>query len=759
MAPVPSESGSTRSEARASGGGGRRGAERNLQVLGGAIRALARHSDLPSVLRTAAEQVRGAFDSVTSILLVDGDRLRPGIVLHPDPAIAAEIRTALNSVPLRVGQGISGRAVATGKPQLVRRITAETLATRTPPRLRELVRRLPDSSADKGSSVAAVPLVRDGRAIGVVTASRAATPEPLSDGDLALLEGLADQIALAIDHARLRERSVRLARLSEGLAHTTGTREVAGVVARIAREVLGADAAAGWLIRPGTGELELVAETGERGAARKECLPADADTPMSRAMERGEVLLISSREELERDFPEVLRYKLGAGFEAWAILPFVIDGRGAGGVCLSFREPRVFVGEDRRALAMIASQAAVAIERSRLFEAERQARSRAERADRRKDEFLAMLGHELRNPLSPILTALELMRLRADDQVRKERQIIERQVSHLVRLVDDLLDVSRITRGKVELRRRPIEVAEIVAKAIEMASPLLEERRHQLATSMPTSGVVVYGDEQRLAQVVANLLTNAARYTEPGGSIAVRATTDGRDVEIEVSDTGAGIAPDLLPVLFDMFVQGERALDRSEGGLGLGLAIVSNLVAQHGGTVRADSPGLGRGSTFTVRLPLAGEDAALAAEVAPPSRRATTERGEIRRVLVVDDNRDAAETLAEALSYFGYETRVALDGPGALAAAPGFEPHAALLDIGLPLMDGYELADRLRALPGMDDLRLVAVTGYGQPSDRKRSLEAGFDEHMVKPVDPRALEALLARLIGGGARAEQVASQ
>ena len=482
-------------------------------------------------------------------------------------------------------------------------------------------------------------------------------------------------------------------------------------------------------------------------AATPPVIASGRDAPALDRLERGLGGLPLPREELGSLVVVPLR---GGGVELGVLMAARPTGE------------QPFVDDDLSLLESLADQAAVAVERARLIERERAARAQAEQADRRKDEFLAMLGHELRNPLSPILTALELMRLRSDDQLRRERSIIERQVTHLVRLVDDLLDVSRITRGKVELRRRHVEVSEVVARSIEMSSPLLEERRHQLTTAVP-SGLVVDGDPRRLAQVLTNLLTNAARYTPPGGCIQVRATRQDDDVVIEVRDTGAGISPELLPVLFDLFVQGERAIDRSEGGLGLGLAIVRNLVTLHGGTVSAESPGLGSGSTFRIRLPIAaqagtGVTAAPQQQARPSAPPAAApaesgdqgERTDRRRVLVVDDNRDAAETLADTLDYFGYDARVAFDGPGALAAAPGFEPDLALLDIGLPLMDGYELADRLRSLPGLEDLRLVAVTGYGQSSDRRRSLDAGFDDHMVKPVDPDGLRRLLARLIGEG---------
>jgi len=360
-----------------------------------------------------------------------------------------------------------------------------------------------------------------------------------------------------------------------------------------------------------------------------------------------------------------------------------------------------------------------------------QARAAAESANRAKDEFLAMLGHELRNPLSPILTALQMMKLRGDEVHGKERAIIERQVRHLARLVDDLLDVSRITRGKVELHRDRVELATIVAQAVEVASPLFEERVHRLFTDVPAD-LAVIGDEHRLTQVLSNLLTNAAKYTPPGGRIEVIARAEDGKAIIKVKDTGKGIPPDLLSRVFDLFVQGYRTPDRSGGGLGLGLSIVRMLVTMHGGQVTATSEGPGKGSEFTVTLPV---DADALPLVAPLSASPTTPEpsGDRRRVMVVDDNRDAAELLAEALEMEGYQTRVAFDGPSALRVAAEFRPDLAFLDIGLPVMDGYELARRMRTL-AQGPLLLVAVTGYGQASDRARSAAAGFDEHLVKPI-------------------------
>ena len=370
------------------------------------------------------------------------------------------------------------------------------------------------------------------------------------------------------------------------------------------------------------------------------------------------------------------------------------------------------------------------------------ARREAEAANRTKDEFLAMLGHELRNPLAPMRTALQLMRLRGGDTLERERTVIERQTQHLVRLVDDLLDVSRITRGKIELRRERLDIADAVAKAIEMASPLLEERQHDLSVDVPR-GLAIDADSARLAQIIANLLTNAAKYTEAGGTVSITAGREGEWMAIRVRDSGIGIAPEMLPRVFDMFTQERQELDRTQGGLGLGLTIVRNLVTLHGGTVEVTSGGRGKGSEFIVRLPVSHSAADVPQASSSPSivRRNTS----AARVLIVDDNADAAEMFADFIETLGYEVRKVHDGPAALRVSAEFEPAVALLDIGLPVMDGYELAGRLREIaPGR--VKLIAVTGYGQEADRERAKTAGFHAHLVKPVDLDALADLLGEL-------------
>jgi PAS domain S-box-containing protein len=398
----------------------------------------------------------------------------------------------------------------------------------------------------------------------------------------------------------------------------------------------------------------------------------------------------------------------------------------------------------------ISSRKALEARNIELREREQRALQEAQAANRAKDEFLAMLGHELRNPLSPILTALQLMKLRGGGGLEREREVIERQVGHLTRLVEDLLDVSRITRGTVALKEEPVEVADIVARGIEVATPLLDQRTHVLEVDVPRN-LWVSGDAGRLSQVMSNLFTNAAKYTPPGGRITIRATDERGDIVIRVRDTGIGIAPDVLPQVFDLFVQERQNIDRSQGGLGLGLTIVRNLVERHGGSVSAHSDGPGTGSEFVVRLPRADTPAthAATADVKPLPESVVAPSDSSVRILVVDDSIDGAEMLAAALSAKGHKTQVAFDGPAALRMATIFRPTVVFLDIGLPVMDGYELAGRLRDLPELNGVRLFALTGYGQESDRQKTRAAGFEHHFTKPVDLDAIEAVLAGDVSG----------
>jgi len=365
-------------------------------------------------------------------------------------------------------------------------------------------------------------------------------------------------------------------------------------------------------------------------------------------------------------------------------------------------------------------------------------------AERRKDEFLAMLAHELRNPLASISNAVQLFgKLETEDELEWAKEVVNRQVKHLARLIDDLLDVSRITRGKISLRRETVNLSPIVSSAVEAVRPLIEDRKHQLVVSLAAGGLQIDADPVRLEQILINLLTNAAKYTEAGGRITLSASVDGDQVVVSVQDTGLGIPAELMPRLFDLFVQGDRSIARSEGGLGIGLTLVKSLTELHGGKVTAESDGAGKGSLFTLRFPASKNVLA----IRPSGGRSNLPRmaRQHSRVLVVDDNVDTASGLARLLKLLGHEVEMAHDGEKAIERARALLPEVVLLDIGLPGMDGFEVVRQLRQEPCCRTSLIIAVSGYGQEEDRRKSEEAGFDHHLVKPIDLDSLLGLMAQ--------------
>jgi signal transduction histidine kinase/DNA-binding response OmpR family regulator len=427
------------------------------------------------------------------------------------------------------------------------------------------------------------------------------------------------------------------------------------------------------------------------------------------------------------------------------VLPLCARGQPCAALALS-REPsgRRFGPAELSMAETLASRAAVALENAHLYQDVQQ-------ADRQKNEFLSMLAHELRNPLAPIRNAVHVMRLQGPGapELQWARDVIDRQVKHMVRLVDDLLDISRITRGKIRLKLEPVDMAAVVAEAVEASRPVIEARRHGLEVSVAAEPLRVNGDAARLAQVLTNLLNNAAKYTDEGGRIWLTVVPEDGAVVARVRDTGVGIPAEALASVFNLFTQMDRSLDRSQGGLGIGLTLVRRLVEMHGGSVEARSEGPGRGSEFVVRLPPFREEPVPADAGGADSAQAGSPGC---RVLVVDDNVDAADSLAMLLRLGGCEVRLAHSGADAVEAAPVFRPQLVILDIGLPGMDGYEVARRLRADPVTRGAALVAVTGYGREEDRALSREAGFDHHLVKPVDFGLIRGVLASLAAGPPR-------
>jgi PAS domain S-box-containing protein len=437
---------------------------------------------------------------------------------------------------------------------------------------------------------------------------------------------------------------------------------------------------------------------------------------------------------------EHLRIIRDLGLKSYICVPLRSRAKALGALTFVTAESgRVYDADDLRAAEDLASRAVIAIENASLV-------ATLKETDRRKDEFLAMLAHELRNPLAPIRNAVQIFRAKGSPvpELQWARDVIDRQLQQMTRLVDDLLDVSRITRGNIELRKERVQLATSVTSAVEASRPLIEKWGHELTVTLPPQPIFLEADHTRLSQVLLNLLNNAAKYTEQGGRIWLNAEQEGAHAVIRVRDTGVGIPQEMLPRIFEIFTQVDRSLERSQGGLGIGLTLVQSLVEMHGGTVEAHSDGPGKGSEFIVRLPVAAEHKERGA-------RGVTDDGEKTaaparcRLLVVDDNQDAADSLAMLLRMLGNEVHTAHDGLEAVGAAAVFLPDVVLLDIGLPKLNGYEAGRRIREQQGQGVV-LVALTGWGQEEDRRRSKEAGFDHHMTKPVDFDALQKLLAGL-------------
>lgn len=440
----------------------------------------------------------------------------------------------------------------------------------------------------------------------------------------------------------------------------------------------------------------------------------------------------------QSDDPRVQLVK-SFGLRAYACNPLLVGDRLLGTLSFASRIKDEFDPDEVAFMEILCHYVTVAYERLRLL-------NELKEADGRKDEFLATLAHELRNPLAPVRSAVQVLRLKGGDQpeVRWSRDVIERQVDHLTRLIDDLMDISRITRNKLELRKQRLELTQVIKGAVESSRPVIEQCGHELLVDLPSEPIYLDGDLVRLAQVFLNLLNNAAKYTEREGRIWLSAARQGDDVVVRVKDNGIGIPPQKLNRLFEMFFQVDRTLERSQGGLGIGLSLVRRLVELHGGKVEAYSEGAGKGSEFIVRLPMILE------KVKPEQSRESSGVGDFkpssRRIIIVDDNHDSADALAMLLRLYGYEADTAYDGLEGVEAAEQLRPNAVLLDIGMPRLNGYDACRRIREKPWGKGLVLIAMTGWGQEEDRRRTTEAGFDAHIVKPVDPTDLIKLLASL-------------
>ncbi len=579
--------------------------------------------------------------------------------------------------------------------------------------------------------------VRDGagRVIGASHVARDITSRKLGEENLiALKDQLGTQLA---DVRRLQEMSVRL-------STTLELQPILDETLRTAAAIEGADLGLLSLCDPEHNCLQVGASLGfdEGSLAAVEHVPPGAGACDAAFQQQRRVVV----EDVESD-PLLAPYREVArrvGFRAVHSTPLVTrSGKVVGVLSTHFRRPHRPSDRETHLIDLCARQAVDFIENARLYAELRE-------ADRRKDEFLATLAHELRNPLAPIRNSLQILRMSEDlsPATERVRDIIERQVDHMVRLVDDLLEVSRITRGKIELRKESVDLVTVIRNAVETSKPLIDAAGQQLAITLSPESMMLDADPVRLAQVVANLLNNAAKYTDPGGQIWLTARTEGAAAVISVRDTGVGIPAEMLPRVFEMFAQVNRTLHRAQGGLGIGLTLAKNLIQLHGGSIEAHSEGAGRGSEFVVRLPLATSQAAAAAA---PAARGSQPRAPGRRILVVDDLRAAALTLARMLEKMGHEVRVAHDAETGLQMALAQPPELLISDIGMPGIDGHELARRVRQQPSLRGVRLVALTGYGHDRDRQQAHDAGFDHYLVKPADSEDFELLLGPSSSGDA--------
>lgn len=680
--------------------------------------------DLEALLQALVEELREALSSDTATILLT-DETGTELLRRTSSGVGGRL-----AEPARVpmGRGIAGRVAATKAPLILPDISKHEVVSTT---LRETL-----------TSIAAVPMIAQGRVVGVVHVGALERHE-FSHDEVLLLRLVADRAAsaIAVMQAAVRDRRTeRLALVARAAMVLSSSLDLETTLAGVLDVAIPTVGDFGFLDIVGEDDQVRRIARAHRDPRRQALLDETSWTRSTRtdvnvcALSTGKAAVHPAIDdawlESMATSPQHLARLRELSFGSMLTVPLIARSKTLGALTL-FRAASnpSFDDESLQLASAIASPAALAIDNAHLF-------AEAQASMRRKDEFFAVLGHELRNPLAPIVTALDLLRRRIADA--PELGIMERQVAHLVRLVDDLLDVTRITRGKVDLHRSSVEIAAVVDTAIEQVTPLLEQRKHTFTKSVPTSGLRCHVDPQRVAQILSNLLSNAAKYTPTGGNVSIEARRQAGEVVVVVADDGPGIGTDLLSTLFDPFSQGPQGIDRAGGGLGLGLAIARSLAELHQGSLTAHSDGEDRGARFELRLPRVMTVTNLAAVGDEPRE----VRAPARRILVVDDNRDAAEMLATLLELQGHAVRVAHDGPDALELAAQDAPELALLDIGLPEMDGYELARRLRETVDPPPT-MIAITGYGDARDREQSAAAGFEHHLVKPVSFADLKRVL----------------
>jgi PAS domain S-box-containing protein len=719
----------------------RKRAETARRFLTDAAEVLASSLDYETTLTSVARLIVPRMADWCSVYMAEaGGALRQLAVAHADPDKVIWAKELAKRYPPDPNDpGGMPAVVRTGEPYIVTEVTDEMIdrSARDPEHL-EIVRSL------GVRSVMIVPLAARGRTLGAITFVAAESGRRFTQADFDLAIDLGRRAGLAVDNARLfreSQESLRLlSLLVEASGRLTGLLDPAAVrvaVLDLSNRLIAADAYAIWRYVPEGPEWRIADSAGLSPAfvESQGHVPGEGSGIPEKAI---------VAEDVRNSTPLHFRRHayVAEGIASIVAAPLRTHGRVTGTLVFYYRTPRHFDEVTVRVASALADLAGSALGAADLYSRESESRRRAEEADRRKDEFLAVLAHELRNPLAPIRNSLQILHLRGSNPGTTERvrEMMERQVKHLCRLVDDLLDASRITTGKVRLNVERLNLATIARQAAVDHRPAFEAKQVVLNLRIEEPAPWVNGDATRLAQVLDNLLGNSLKFTPRGGEVTLSVAKSAQgQAALVVSDTGAGIEAEVLPRLFEPFAQADRTLDRSGGGLGLGLAIVKGLISLHGGAIRAESAGLGKGSTFTVTLPI---QTAARADVIGKSPQSKPSNG--LRILVVEDNRDAAESLRLLLEAYGYEVQVAYTGTDGVSTAQSYRPDVILCDIGLPGLDGYGVAAALRQNPSTASTRLIALTGYGQEEDRRKAREAGFDEHLTKPADPVTLESVLA---------------
>ncbi len=627
-----------------------------------------------------------------------------------------------------------------------------------------------------------VPLIARGRlpcghatrTLGVISIVTAESDRRYTSNDLSLAEELARRAALAVDNARLyteaklarqtaeiaADRTARLQKVTAALSESLTPSQVAEVIVEQGMAAFGADSALVVLLTPDGSQLEIIRAVGYKPELIEawRYFSIHEPYPLSEAVRTGIAVWAESKAERIAQYPHLAELYAHYEHESWVSLPLIVEGRAIGGVNLNFIEPQKFTEEDRIFMLTLAQQCAMAIARAYLYEAEKAARSTAETASRMKDEFLAVLSHELRTPLNSMLGWSKLLRSRKFDEATTARALetIERNAQLQSQLIEDILDVSRIIRGKLRLNIRPINLSPVIESAIDAVRPAANAKAIQLELVPNDSIGLVSADSDRIQQVLWNLLSNAIKFTPDNGKVKVQLDSTDSQVQIQVIDTGKGISPEFLPYVFERFSQADSTSTRYYGGLGLGLAIVRHLVELHGGTVKADSLGDGKGSTFTIYIPLLQASTQVEKHLSNAEKHsatflALTQENSLLsglKVLVVDDSADTLAYLTVAIEQYGAKVFAIASGSEAIIALKNFSPDVLISDIGMPDQDGYDLIKQVRSLEQLGQIPAMALTAYAREEDRTRALAAGFQMYLSKPVEPEKLASAIAQLVG-----------